>query len=71
MARVGLAEEELAAARVARAALDAEPDLLAEPHQFRTFGSIEELHAGASFNPGPDTAEIASAIRERFEGEQG
>jgi len=67
MAKVKLAEQELAEARAARAALDAEPDPL-DRHEFRTFGSVEEMHrGGASTSPGIDTEAVAEAIRERFE----
>jgi hypothetical protein len=66
-------EQALAEARAARAALDAEPDPLEQPHEFRTYGSVEEMraaHGGAVFNPGIDTSEAAEAIRRQLEAER-
>jgi hypothetical protein len=71
-AKVARCEEELAAARAARAAL--RPELDPEPHRYATYGGIEEMraaHGGAVFNPGIDTNETAQAYRQQAEGEQG
>jgi hypothetical protein len=59
------AEQRLVAAQAARAALDVESDPL-DPHVFRTFTTVDELHHGAVWS-GPDVVEIPDAIRDRFE----
>jgi hypothetical protein len=72
LAEVKRCERELAGALATRAALDAQPDPLEQPHRFATYGAVEELHAaqgGAVLNPGIDVGEAARAIRRRVAGE--
>jgi hypothetical protein len=74
MAKVARCEEELAAAREARAALDAKPVVLEAPaHRFATYSSVEEMRAaqdGAVLNPGIDAGDAARAIQRKVECEQ-
>jgi hypothetical protein len=72
-AKIARAEQALAEAKAARAALDAKPVAL-EPHRFATYSTIEEMHAahgGAVLNSGIDPSEAAEAYRRQAEGEQG
>lgn len=75
MAKVARCEQELAAAKAARAALERPPwerDPLDQPHEYRTFTTVEEMRAGgAALSPPLDTAAVAEAWRQQAEREQG
>jgi hypothetical protein len=61
------AEQRLAEAKAARAALEPEPD--PEQHISRTYGSVAGLHGGTPLGHGLDIGEVAAAVLRQLGGE--